>query len=373
MRAIPPPSRRDRSLPWTLLLALAPLAACVDDITVPTTSEPAKLATSWETAAPREVELDAIRLELASARAASVDRLRSLLVVRHGRLAHERYFHGNNAETLADVRSITKTVVGALVGVAMAHGAIDGPDQPITDFLSTDEYPVRAEHASITVGDLLTMSSGIDWTERGATGYLDWIQSSDRVAYLLERELVADPGDVFAYNSAAVHLLGLIVEEATGRSLPSFADDVLFGPLGIDRREWEPLGDRHVNGGGGIDLRPRDLARLGQLFLQNGRSGTTQVVPEGWAQLSLAPTRLPFRSVPPMGTLSYGLLWWIDVERTAAFAWGYGGQLVYVDPDLDLVVVVTTDWWLVSQDVGSEWLTEQAMSLIVDAVLPAVR
>ena len=134
-------------------------------------------------------------------------------------------------------------------------------------------------------------------------------------------------------------LLGVILEEATGTSLPQYADRVLLGPLGISERAWEPLLEGHVNGGAGLDLRPRDLARLGQLFLQQGWSGTRSIVPAEWVAEATEPRFADLGGAGPIGTLSYGYLWWIDVENDAFMARGHGGQLVYVVPSLDLVVV----------------------------------
>ncbi|NNF12353.1 MAG: serine hydrolase [Gemmatimonadetes bacterium] len=356
---------------WALLLLAG---GCTDAPLGPTTTTPVELSAPWETAAAVEVGLDPFALQLAGARAASVDRMRSLLVVRHGRLVYEGYFNGADRETLADVRSVTKSVVGALVGLAIDAGHIESTEQSIADFLSGPHAPLRPEHAEVTVGHLLSMASGIQWTESGSVGYLDWIAAPDHVAYLLERTFVATPGETFAYNSAAIHLLGVIVEEAAGRTLPAFADEVLFGPLGIVDRTWEPIGSGgHVNGGAGLDLRPRDLARFGQLYLQGGESGRRRILPEEWVRNSMGPIMGALGSVTAIGPVSYGYLWWIDESRGAVFAWGYGGQLVYVHPGLDLVVVTTTEWRGVSQDEGNAWLTEQSMRLVVEGVLPAVR
>lgn len=358
--------------PMALAIATV-LAACADATVVPTTREPVDLAASWETASLRDVGIDPLSL-LAAVRAADdIDRLRSLLVVRHGRLVLERYFHGATRETPADVRSVTKSVVGALTALALEDGALEGVDQPFTDLLAGPRPALRPEHDGITVGHLLTMSSGIEWSEAGSTGYLEWVTADDPVGYVLERALAADPGTTFAYNSGAVHLLSLAVADAAGRSLPAYADERLFGPLGITGVEWESLGTATVNGASGLDLRPRDLARFGQLYLQGGRSGDHQLLPAEWVEASFQPVWSTLGEVRGVGAVSYGRLFWIDLDRDAAFAWGFGGQYLYVVPRLDLVVVVTTEWRGVSEDVGNRWLEERAVSLIVDGVLPAVR
>ena len=369
-----PVTRRDRwpVLGWSLLVLAT---GCADAPLGPTTVDPIDLAAEWETAAAGTVGMDHRTLVAAGVRAASIDRMRSLLVVRNGRLVYEGYFNGAGRETLADVRSVTKSVVGALTGLAIEAGHIESVHQPITDLLLPGpDVPLRSEHSEVTVGHLLSMASGIEWTESGSLGYVDWITASDHVAYLLERDFAATPGTTFSYNSAAVHLLGVVLEDATGRSLPAFADEVLFGPLGITERAWEPLSSGgRVNGGAGLDLRPRDLARFGQLYLQEGRSGSGRILPQDWAGMSMDPLKGPLGSVSGMGPVSYGYLWWTDERRGAAFAWGFGGQIIYVDPDLDLVVVTTAEWRGVTQDEGNAWLTEQAMRLVTEGVLPAVR
>ena len=180
------------------------------------------------------------------------------------------------------------------------------------------------------------------------------------------------PGSAFVYNSAAVHLLGVILEKATGMELEAYADRVLFGPLGIGQRAWEPVADGYVNGGSGLDLRPRDLARFGQLLLQDGWSGHRRIVPRGWVNEATGRRFSWTVSSGPVEHLSYGYLWWIDVDHAAYLAWGYGGQFIYVVPELDLVVVATTDWSGVSADVGAEALAAMSLGVIVDGILPTV-
>lgn len=331
------------------------------------------LALPWTAATPESVDMDGGALFVAGELAGRVERFRSLVVARRGRLVYERYYGGSSVGTLADVRSVTKSVVSTLVGIAIEEGHIEGLDQPITDFLRSPAHRIRSDHRAVTVGHLLSMSSGFEWAESGATQYNDWIRADDHVDYLLDRPLVASPGDSFTYNSAAVHMLGVLLEAATGRSLPAYADEVLFEPLGIHGRDWEALSETSFNGGSGLDLRPRDLARFGQLFLQRGWSARAPIVPAGWVADATTPGFEPFPGVGPINALSYGFLWWVDLDRDAYFAWGYAGQFVYVAPSLELVVVATTDWRGVGADIGSARLQEEALRIILDRVLPAIR
>jgi CubicO group peptidase (beta-lactamase class C family) len=305
--------------------------------------------------------------------AAEIPRLMSFLVVRNGTLVVEEYYRGNQRDSLNDLRSVTKSVVSTLTGLAIQEGFLTGLDQTLGELLPFAPFHFP-EQREISIRDLLTMSGGFDWFERGAIGYNDWILSEDRIDFLLSKPIVEPPGTVFNYNSAAVHLLGVVLTEATGLELPELADHLLFGPIGITRSRWEPL-TPHYNGGAGIDLRPRDLARLGQLFLQGGLSGDRRILSESWIREATTPAFGWRSSFPPLSAVSYGFLWWTnhDVPGEAFLAWGYGGQFLYVVPSLDLVVVATTEWRGVSSDEGSDAVERAVLDVIVNHIIPAVR
>lgn len=355
-----------------LVLAAITLVSCENAPTGIPPEGVTDLALPWTTVDPAAVSLNANALFLAGQEGSEIPRLRSLLVARSGRLAYERYYGTMARDSLADVRSVTKSIVAALTGIAVESGAISDIDLPITDFLSDDEFPLVPDHRFITVRHLLTMSSGLEWAETSGPDYAAWITSEDQVDFLLARPFVSQPGSAFTYNSAAVHLLGIVVEKAVRRPLAEYADEVLFGPMGITERVWEALGDGTVNGGSGIDLRPRDLLRFGQLYLQDGWSGDRRLVTGDWIDRTEVPRWGGFGRFSMIDELSYGYLWWIDVPRGAFFAWGYGGQFIYILPDEELVVVATTDWRGVSQDEGSSVVQRAVMDLITGGVLPAL-
>jgi CubicO group peptidase (beta-lactamase class C family) len=331
------------------------------------------LASPWVLTTPGDVGMNENALFLVGEEGSRIDRMRSLVVVRDGKLVYERYYHGSTVDSLSDVRSVTKSVLGALVGIAVEGRYLDGLDQPITDFLDPSSFDIRPEHEFVTVGQLLTMTSGLYWSSDNVAGYGEWIQSDMHVDYLLSREFISIPGESFTYNSGAVHLLSVVLEIAVGRPLQDFADEVLFSPLGITQRTWEGLSTGYVNGSAGLDLRPRDLARIGQLYLQDGWSGATSIVPESWVAETVQPRGLSLGSVGPVQDLSYGYLWWLDEDNEALFAWGFAGQFIYVVPAHQLVVVATTDWRGVSEDIGSGALEEDVLGLIVHGVLSAAR
>jgi CubicO group peptidase (beta-lactamase class C family) len=283
----------------------------------------------------------------------------------------EEYFHGNRADSLNDVRSVTKSIVSMLVGIAIDQGALPGITAPIADYLPADAVdPVKG---AITIEQLLTMSSGFDWDETSTASYNDWVRSVDPIEYLLSRPLVSLPGREFRYNSAAVHLLSVVLEAATGMSTIEYARRNLFEPLGITAVQWEVFPDGRANGGAGIDLRPTDLAKLGVLWLQQGDAGGRQIVEPAWIAAATAPRFGYWDGKAPLADQSYGYLWWLNRAGGSvhSFAWGFGGQFVWVAPELDLVTVVTTEW----RNAGSqaELLARQGQDLVVNHVIPSVR
>jgi CubicO group peptidase (beta-lactamase class C family) len=374
-------------LPMTFVHAMRPMAARLSTVVLlvgwvgacerePTGIAPVglvDLASPWDLTTPGDTEMNEHALFLVGEAGTRIDRMRSLVVVRNGKLAYERYYHGATVDSLADVRSVTTSVLGALVGIAVESRYLDGIDQPITDFLDPSSFDIRPEHKFVTVGQLLTMASGLYWSSNNLGGYGEWIQSDMHVDYLLSRDFTSTPGESFTYNPGAVHLLSVVLEEAVGRPLQDFADEVLFRPLGIGQRSWERISSGYVNGSSGLDLRPRDLARIGQLYLQDGWSGTTSIVPERWVAETVQPQWPGLGSVGPVQDLSYGYLWWLDEDNEAFFAWGFAGQFIYVVPAHQLIVVATTDWQGVSEDVGSSALEEDVLGLIVHGVLSAAR
>lgn len=331
---------------------------------------PLRLDAPWLEATPDQVGLDPARLEAAAARAAAQPRVRALLVARHGRLAFERYAAGHGPESLFDVRSVTKSVVSLLTGIALGEGRLPSLDASIATSLRP-LWQVDEEDATVTLRHLVTMTSGYAWDESTAAGYNQWITSADPVQYLLDRPRSGPAGTRWSYNSAGVHVLGVAVERTLGTPLADYARDKLFTPLGIVDAAWEPMPGGFVNGGSGLDLRARDLLKLGQLVLQRGRSGEAAVVPEAWIAESTRPTFAWRRPQGPLPSVGYGALWWVaDPEPAAAFAWGYGGQFVYVEPALDLVVVTTTEWRGLTE-ISPEQLANEMLAVISEIAAAA--
>ena len=229
----------------------------------------------------------------------------------------------------------------------------------------------RLTEAEAEVQNILTMTSGIQWDETTGPDFGDWLNSGDHVNYVLNRPLAEPPGHRFQYNSAGVHLLSLVIAEATEMSILDFADGSLFKPLGITSRKWEVDSNGFPFAGHGLHLRPIDLAKLGVLILQNGISGDTELVSPDWLRGSIR-TQFHLGRMHSNLQLNYGYLWWVENKQSNEvwLAWGNGGQFIYCVPDRNLVIVTTADASPSRQDALPR--EEQIFSLIADYVLPAV-
>ncbi len=294
------------------------------------------------TSAPAPLPLDSLRLAAVYVRAAALPRLRSLLVQQHGTIVGERYFHGATAARAANIKSASKSVISALVGVALAEGALHGLDQPLAELLPEQARALDNAKRAINLEDLLTMRAGLQSTSFG--GYGAWVSSRNWVQDALRRPMVDEPGHRggdMIYSTGTSHLLSAALTRATGTSTFEYARRKLAAPLGITLRPWAADPQGIYLGGNEMHMTPRDMVKFGQLYLNRGRAPDgTQLLPEAWIDSSwVSRTRSRFNDN------HYGYGWWI---REAAghpvyFAWGYGGQYIFVVPSLDLVVVTTSD------------------------------
>lgn len=368
------PSRRGRIKRLWRLWAACACFAC-EGITGPASPGPAPtdLAAPWATASVAEAGGSPELVEEGVLRAGRSPRFTSLLVAKDGRLVVEEYFGAGHPDTLNDVRSVTKSVVSALAGAALARGDLGSLEDPAVGYLGPLTGDLDDEKHGITVRHLLTMTAGFEWDETDGESYREWIESGDHLHHLLEKPLADSPGRRFRYNSAAAHLLGVVLEQATGMRLPDLAEQALFAPMGVADARWEALGPAFSNGGSGLRLRSRDLARLGQLFLQKGVSGQRRLLPASWVERSTSAHKNTRVSIGPLRDAQYGFLWWtVSAAREPLYlALGYGGQYVVVAPWLNLVVVATNDWYGAGDDA---WFYEQeTMAVILDHIVPAFR
>ncbi|WP_062493273.1 serine hydrolase domain-containing protein [Paenibacillus sp. 32O-W] len=267
--------------------------------------------------------------------------MRDVVVVRHGQLVWE--WHAAGDDRLAAIYSCTKSILSALVGIAIGQGILAGPEQPAAELLPELAEAADERKRAITIGHLLTMTSGLEWPDFDKP-YRRMKASADWVRYVAETPLAHAPGQVFAYNSGGSHLLSAILTRATGESALAFARKHILDKLGVRDVRWNDHGGIN-EGGTGIHMSSRDLAKFGLLYLQGGRWGGEQLVPEWWVRASLSPKHKGLMNYEPPIYGQYGYHWWIS-ERSAnrwadcPFAFGYGGQCLFIVPPADLVVVV---------------------------------
>lgn len=302
----------------------------------------------WDTASPEAVGLDAGLLremeEFIRGQNATGDpwmKIDAVLVVRHGKLAFERYYFGYNEDRPHSIASCTKVLSATAVGVALQRGDIKNLDQPVTGYLA--EYKrklIRKGHDwderkdRITLRHLLTMTSGLEPFGADAED----AAGADRVGYSLSRPLFAEPDRAFKYASTGSSLLAPVIKQATGKDMVAFLDRRLFRPLGIDRTDvvW-PRDDLGVpNGSGGVAMRPRDMAKIGQLYLNEGVWKGKRILPADFVR-SCATPLTPTNSPP----LAYSYQFWVDELDGCSlfFASGNESQHIVVAPHLDMVVV----------------------------------
>jgi len=268
----------------------------------------------------------------------------SLLVVKNGYLILEKYFRKGDPDRYAVVHSVTKSVMSALVGIALDKGYLKSVDQKLTEFFPeyfTGELDQRKKE--INLKHLLTMSAGFKWNDRGPILY-DWIWSEDTARFTINLPQESNPSDVFNYNSSISHLLSIILSKSAKTSTLEFADQYLFKPLGIHHRYWEHDLQGFYFGGFGLALSARDLAKIGFLYLNNGFWNGQSIVPEHWVKESIG-QQIQADTHPIYGKFGYGYQWWVKrIDGCSSFrAWGRRGQFIVVVPELDLVIAVTSE------------------------------
>lgn len=311
------------------------------------------------------VPRDQASLAPAIDRAAKMPRLKSLIVAQDGRVIFERAFRGPGLNTPVNVKSVSKSVISALVGIAVSSGVLRGPDQAIATVLSS-RLPQNPDPRlrKITLDHLLSMRSGLDRTS--GRNYGRWVQSRDWVRHVLSRGFTDEPGGRMLYSTGNTHVVSAILTQASGRSTHALAQDWLAKPLGISIPRWQRDPQGIYLGGNNMLLSPRALLRFGELYRNRGMYAGKRVLAESWVAASWTPrTRSPFSGD------EYGLGWFITEICGAAvyYARGFGGQFVYVAPALALTVVVTSD---PAQHTRIGGYRADLRALVYDDIVPAM-
>jgi CubicO group peptidase (beta-lactamase class C family) len=301
-------------------------------------------------------------VELTHRAAKEIPSLAAFIVERHGKVDCEEYFHGATPNTEFDVKSVTKSVVSAIAGAAKQRGLLPSLDTPFLDVMPEYRSPNRRgphiwfgeiggddfddfkEDDSLrnilTLRHLLTMQPGFTYNDFGPTaGELCW--ASDPVRFMIDMPFEHPPGDTFCYCTGASIMFGAALSKIVGTDLKTFADTALFAPAGMAVNRWATDPEGRRLGGSELFCRAIDLLKLGEVYLNKGMANGRQVLPKDWIDESLMEhAALTHWDVSP-NINGYGYYWWrrISHKHQMYFASGYGGQLICIVPDLNMVIV----------------------------------
>jgi CubicO group peptidase (beta-lactamase class C family) len=327
----------------------------------PTYTDPRDDGAGWSVTPPEEQGMDSTMLRTGLTRLGNNASLFSALVIRHDRLVAERYYHGSGAQRSNNVHSASKSILQALVHIAIAKGHIGSLDDPVADYLPEYFGDASPDKKKITIGHMLTMTSGLDWTEDSTENQVE--KASDWVQAIVGRSLVSVPGTTYNYSTGDTHVVSAVLQKATGMSTCRFAHQYLFGPMGITAEHWgrDPRGI--FSGGYNLYLTPREMAKFGLLYLRDGKWAGRRLVPHSAVRAARA------RTTQVDDTVAYSEGWWMHTisGRPTYFAWGHGGQYVYVIPSADIVLVT-------SENTGTNSINEEIdpRTFIRDHLLPSI-
>jgi CubicO group peptidase (beta-lactamase class C family) len=292
----------------------------------------------WRTSSPEDQGMDSALIEgmfeVIDEQNMAID---GVVVVRNGYIVAEQYYPPYTENTRHVLYSCTKSFISALIGIAIADGYIEGIDQLALDFFPERTFAnVDTRKKAMTLEDLLTMRSGLDWDE-GMPVYQEMMATRDWVGYVLDKPMETDPGSQFRYCSGCSHVMSAILQEVTEVNTLEYARSRLFDPLGIENFHWELDGSGIPNGGWGLEMTPRDMAKFGYLFLNEGTWDRQQIIPADWVKVSTQP------GLEVESGVDYAYQWWVYPDSYLYAAQGLYAQKIYVIPDLELVMVFTAD------------------------------
>jgi CubicO group peptidase (beta-lactamase class C family) len=327
----------------------------------------------WPLSSPEDQGIDSRILSNAFDFSERLGFMYSLLVVRNGKLIGERYFNGTDRYYADHTASTGKSYTSALVGIALRENYLTSLDQKMMDFFpeyaKADLDPIKYD---ITIKHLLQMRAGYAFEESG--DYVDpWFQSADMMEFAIEVPLAADIDQTFAYSSHSSHILSGILTKATGMSTYDFAQQYLFDPLDITVKRWDQDSQGYYFGFGYLWFSPRDMARFGQLYLNNGFVDAQQIIPAGWIEESTQKYSIDASWFKKhFEDFGYGYQWWLAQAGgyDVYFALGHGGQIIANIPELDMVIVTTAHWEVSPETSGTQ--INSVLNLIANFILTPI-
>lgn len=324
-------------MPRALVTLLLVLAFFLPSTTTATAHPPSG---DWQTTAPESQGLDSAKLaDALLAMRQAVPHLHGFLLARDGQLVVDAAFYPYDGTTPHDLASVTKSVMTTLIGIAVDQGKLS-LDDPVLEFFPDHTIANRDERKErMTVGDLAGMTSGLACVlSPGEPQLMEMLASDNWLQFSLDLPMSNEPGSTWDYCSPAMHILSAVLTASTGQSALDFAWLHLFGPLGIREVIWPTDQNGITRGWGDLHLYPRDLAKIGQLWLNGGSWNGQQLVSSGWVEASISP-----RSITTVDGAAYGYGWWLNTDGTAGpepSARGRGGQYLVLFPALNALAVI---------------------------------
>ncbi|HUH76451.1 MAG TPA: serine hydrolase [Devosia sp.] len=306
------------------------------------------------------------RLEAILDEAAALDPLETVIIAQDGNILAERGYKGHSVTDPTNIKSASKTVISALVGIAIDKGILEGVDQLIAPLLA-DDLPEKPDPRinDINIGNLLSMQAGLECTS--GENYGRWVASPNWVRFALAQPFADDPGGAMQYSTGSSHLLSAILTKKTGQSTLALAREWLAEIHGFSIASWDRDPQGIYLGGNQMAMSPRSLLAFGEVYRNGGLSADgTRVVPEGWIEQSWQP-----RTTSRLNGDAYGYGWFIRsiAGERVPYAWGYGGQMLYIVPDLNITVVMTSDETSPSASTGHR----ENLHLVLGQIIEALR
>ena len=351
---------------YILLSALLFLSSCSEGPTGPDAS-----SFNWQTSTPEEQGMDSQLIEQAFNQGESRGFVDCILVIRNGYLIAEKYYNNYSKDLAHNVKSVSKSFLSAMTGIALRDGHLDNLSLKMLDFFPEYVYPtIDPRKHNITIRHLLMMREGM---EHERYNYSQIYNSPNWLKTTIEFPLLYDPGSTFSYNTFQTHLLSAIITKASGINTKEFAENNLLEKLNIELGNWQQGPQGYYFGGNNMYFKPRDMAKLGFLYMKLGRMFGEQIVPAEWVAESLTNyTNFTGSNWGDLHNINYGYLWWLgEIDNHAVFlAIGYGGQFVINFPDFNMIVVTTAEsnlgWDTADQHERS------ILSIVADYIVPAV-
>jgi len=333
---------------------------------------PETFAFEWQVSTPENQGMDSQILTQAFSQANNIGYVDCILVIRNGYIVGERYYNGYNKNTAHNVKSVSKSFLSAITGIALRDGHLNSLNLKMLDFFPEYIYQsIDPRKYEINIRNLLMMSMGIDHERNN---YEQIYNTSNWLKTTIELPLLYDPGSRFSYNTFQTHLLSAIITKASKMSTFDFAKSFLFTPMNIDVAEWQQCPQGYYFGGNNMYFTPRNMARLGYLYMHNGMLNGQQIVPENWIQESIRNyTNFNNSSWGDLHNVNYGYLWWLgEINNYSVFlAIGYGGQFVINFPELNMIVVTTAESHL-GWDTADQH-ERYILSIVANFIVPAVQ